>query len=218
MPVRVRSRASSSSRKASQFSAMPRSSSSSASRPGAITPPSRTSAAGSASRAACSSCVAASGGARSPEIKVKSTSGPRETSAKSSCFCSVWRKATSSRGRTWPSARRAVMRSTSLVPLSWARSCPARPPSRSAAMVWWRAWAAARARAGASSQRLRQRLPMPVRQVSSSENRVGASSPRRVCTSSRLRRVLAGSSICSPARSTASARTCVSARPCVCSA
>jgi hypothetical protein len=36
---------------------------------------------------------------------------------------------------------------------------------------------------------------MPVWQVSSSENSVGLVSPRRVCVSSRLRRVLAGRSI-----------------------
>jgi hypothetical protein len=51
MPVRARSRVSSSSRKPSQLSWMARSSSSSASWPVAITPPSRTSAAGSSSSA-----------------------------------------------------------------------------------------------------------------------------------------------------------------------
>jgi uncharacterized membrane protein len=50
MPLRARSRLSSSSRKPSQLSWMARSSSSSASWPVAITPPSRTSAAGSSSR------------------------------------------------------------------------------------------------------------------------------------------------------------------------
>ncbi len=64
-----------------------------------------------------------------------------------------------------------------------------------------RACASLRSRRGSSSQRLSRRLPMPVMQVSSSENRVGESSPRSVCTSSRLRRVVGGSSISSPSRS-----------------
>ncbi len=50
--------------------------------------------------------------------------------------------------------------------------------------------ASARSRLGSSSQLLSRRLPMPVMQVSSSENSVGLSSPRSVFTSSRLRRVV----------------------------
>ena len=48
-----------------------------------------------------------------------------------------------------------------------------------------RAWV--RSRAGVSNHWRSARLPMPVRQLSSSESRVGASSPRRVWVSSRLR-------------------------------
>ena len=55
MPVRARSRTSRSSRKASQFAPMSRSSSSAASNPVAITPPSRSSAAGSSAIASASS-------------------------------------------------------------------------------------------------------------------------------------------------------------------
>ena len=62
-----------------------------------------------------------------------------------------------------------------------------------------------RSRRGSSSQHLSMRLPMPVMQVSSSENSVGASSPRSVCTSSRLRRVVTGRSISSSSRCTCKA-------------
>ena len=55
-------------------------------------------------------------------------SRPAASRARCSCrdscaaFSSEWRRPTSSRGRTWRSAMRAVMRSTSLQPLSSARS------------------------------------------------------------------------------------------------
>ncbi len=61
MPVRARSRASRSSRKASQFWLMPRSSSRSASTPAAMTPPSRSSTAGSSAMARSASASAGSG-------------------------------------------------------------------------------------------------------------------------------------------------------------
>jgi hypothetical protein len=77
--------------------------------------------------------------------------------------------------------------------------------------------ACGRAGAPAASARSR-RLPMPVMQVSSSENSVGAVSPRRVCVSSRLRRVVCGRSISSSLRCTDAVCTWLSARPCVCSA
>jgi hypothetical protein len=79
--------------------------------------------------------------------------------ASSSAFCSVLRSATSSRGRTWRSAMRAVMRSTSLVPLSCARRrCqgpvpPRHHPRRAGAVVAARRWrASVRSRRGSSSQ------------------------------------------------------------------
>ena len=59
----------------------------------------------------------------------------------------------------------------------------------------------ARSRSGCVSQWRSARLPMPVRQLSSSDSSVGASSPRSVCVSSRLRCVAGGSSSSSPARS-----------------
>ncbi|MNV38267.1 hypothetical protein D3C71_1298130 [compost metagenome] len=134
-------------------------------------------------------------------------------------------RATNSRGRTWRKAMRAVMRSTSLTPLSCARNAahgpeppPAPPAPRSAVVADKRRRASVRSRWGSSSQALSSRLPMPVMQVSSSENRVGASSPRRVLTSSRLRRVVAGRSIRSSPRCTCTLCTWVSARPWVCSA
>ena len=52
---------------------------------------------------------------------------------------------------------------------------------------------------------------MPVAHSSSSENRVGAGSPRNVSVSSRLRRVAASSLTYSPARSAFTAVTCASA-------
>ena len=73
-------------------------------------------------------------------------------------------------------------------------------------------------RGGVSSQLLSMRLPMPVMQVSMSENKVGESSPRRVCVSSRLRRVVLGRSIHSSDFWTRMCLTWVSARPWVCSA
>ena len=116
------------------------------------------------------------------------------------------------------------MRSTSATPLSAPRSAchgpplPLLPVPRSAVVADKRARAAVRSRCGVSSQFFSSRLPMPVMQVSSSENSVGASSPRKVLTSSRLRRVLAGRSIKSPSRCTCTLATWVSARPWVCSA
>jgi hypothetical protein len=140
-------------------------------------------------------------------------------SRRASCadFASDCARPTSSRGRTWRSATRAVMRSTSLQPLSSSRSaCQRFCRSRAIASCRCRAWA--RSRRGSSIQHLSMRLPMPVMQVSNSEKRVGASSPRRVWTSSRLRRVVMGKSISSSSRRTCRLCTCDSARPCVCSA
>ncbi|KOF54420.1 hypothetical protein AD428_07125 [Achromobacter sp. DMS1] len=56
---------------------------------------------------------------------------------------------------------------------------------------------------------------MGVRQPSSSENRVGESSPARVCVSSRLRRVTGSSSTYWPGRSADRLCTCASACDCV---
>ena len=61
-------------------------------------------------------------------------------------------------------------------------------------------------------------LTLPVMQVSSRLKTVGESSPRRVCTSSRLRRVVGGRSINASSRCTCTLWMCVSERPCVCSA
>ena len=88
-------------------------------------------------------------------------------------------------------------------------------PPRKCVMASRRAAAWARSRRGVSSQLLSARLPIPVVQVSSNENSVGESSPRSVCVSSRLRRVVCGSSISSPDRTTCKPCTCESARPCV---
>ena len=115
------------------------------------------------------------------------------------------------------SAVRAVMRSTSLAPLS---ACAQALPQ---AVAQGGDGVQPRARLGAVAPGLQQpaaqrRLPMPVWQMSSSENSVGLVSPRRVCVSSRLRRVLSGRSISSSLRATCRLFTWVSARPCVCSA
>ena len=80
-------------------------------------------------------------------------------------------------------------------------------------MVAW-----VRSRSGDSNHCLSWRLPMPVMQVSSSENRVGDSSPRKVWVSSKLRRVLKGKSINASLRTTTTLCTWVNARPWVCSA
>src|SRR5256885_16001826 len=96
-------------------------------------------------------------------------------------LCSVRPSPTSSRGRRWRSAVRAVMRSTSLTPLSCSRNCcqgAAMPPALapcSARVASSRAMACVRSRRGSSSQALSRRLPMPVMQVSSRENNVGRS-------------------------------------------
>ena len=196
---------------------MARSSSRSASHPWLMTPPSRTNAAGSSSKNRLSITAQPSGGCKSLKIPTKSAGSPIDTQARSSVFNSVCCSATSSRGRTWRSAMRAVMRSTSLLPLSCARSVCCRP-LRKCEMASNLAAASSRSRRGVSSQLFKVRLPMPVVQVSSNENSVGDSSPRRVCVSSRLRRVVNGSSIKSPERTTCKACTCGNVRPCVCSA
>ena len=226
MPVRALSRASRSSKKASQLVCMPRSSSRSASQPWLMTPPSRTSAAGSSSRYRLSRAAQAGGACRSSKIFCSSSDMPcsavsdgsaSDAGRSCSALCKVSRSAMSSRGRTWRRAMRAVIRSTSLQPLRRARSVCCKP-ARRVLMAVSRAAAWLRSRRGDSSQFLSKRLPMPVVQVSSSEKRVGESSPRRVCVSSRLRRVVDGSSISSPERTTCSVCTWLRARPWVCSA
>jgi hypothetical protein len=135
----------------------------------------------------------------------------------------VSRRPASSRGRTWRKAMRAVMRSTSLmlaqgiaqgfIPLvhllggqqagfDGVMAITGRSPSRSGWVIHWR----------------NARLPMPVRQVSSSDNKVGESSPRRVWVNSRLRKVAGGRSSRSLLRGTSSVLTWASALPWVCSA
>ncbi|CFW39120.1 Uncharacterised protein [Bordetella pertussis] len=79
------------------------------------------------------------------------------------------------------------------------------------AMACWRASTGSFSRRGWCSQRRSSRLPMGVRQPSSSENSVGDSSPLRVWVSSRLRRVTGSSSTYCPERSAAMVCTCASA-------
>jgi len=218
MPVRARSRTSKSSRNASQFWVMPRSSSKSASKPEAITPPSRSSTEGSAAMAALSNAsICASG--LSASLSMSSSrawfSGTSDLSAGS--VAKVLRSPVSSRGRTWRSAMRAVMRSTSLMLLNKSRSASVGWFS-STSMASCRCVATCRARSGCVIQWRSARLPMPVRQVSSSDSKVGESSPRRVCVNSKLRCEEGGRSSKSVARCTCSVRTCASAWPWVCSA
>ena len=219
MPERLRSRTSRSSRKASQFWPMARSSSSSASWPVAITPPSRSSTAGSSAMADCSSACSAGGGCSASAASSINLAAPASGSVARSTGsrASVARRPLSSRGRTWRSASRAVMRSTSLTARSAARSGSA-PWSSKAAMAAWRAVAGARSRGGWVSQWRRLRLPMPVWQLSISDSRVGAFSPRRVWVSSRLRWVAGGRSIRLLARAASSVATWARAWPWVCSA
>jgi hypothetical protein len=90
----------------------------------AITPPSRTSAAGSGSRARCSSSAQPGGGCRSAAMRCSRAGGVPVLAARLCRACTspvgcggpAWPRPTSSRGRTWRSAVRAVMRSTSLRP------------------------------------------------------------------------------------------------------
>ena len=222
--MRSRSRTSSCSKKSSQFSLMARSSSSCASWPVAMMPPSRTSAAGSGLMAFVSRSTQPSGGLQCTEIWVSRAAMPGNDGASCCAFDSAVQRATSSRGRTWRNAMRAAMRSTSLMFFNCSRSVrqgAAVLPGAfacSAAMASSRACASSRSRRGDSNQRFNRRLPIPVMQVSSKEKSVGESSPRKVCTSSRFRRVVGGSSISSPSRSTERRCTCGSVRPCVCSA
>jgi hypothetical protein len=221
MPLRARSRASRSIRKASQFCVMPRSSSRSASKPGAITPPSRSSTAGSSAMAACSRACSAGGGC-SAASKLSSSAQPAAPASGSvarstGSVASVARRPLSSRGRIWRSDSRAVMRSTSLTWRSVARSGSA-SWAMSAATASCRALAIARSRGGCVSQWRSSRLPMPDLQLSSSDSSVGAFSPRRVSVSSRLRWVAGGRSISDEARATFSVATWASAWPWVCSA
>ena len=236
MPVRAFSRVSKSNKNASQFSAMPRSSSKSASKPCAITPPSRIMAAGSGKMARCNNSAHAGGASSCLEIcetkepltvfgvsltsesLIKLASSRRICCLSCSDFCSVWINPTSSRGRTWRKAMRAVMRSTSLLPFScWRSSCHALSVCK-AAIVSSRCVAVVRSRNGFSNQLLSKRLPMPVMQVSSNENSVGESSPRRVCVNSKLRRVVGGKSIKASLFCTTMVCKCVRVWPCVCSA
>ncbi len=202
MPLRLRSRASSSSRKASLSRPMARSSSSSASWPVAMTPPSRTSAAGSSASAPISSAVIAAGGA-SASVSIDNNSEPSPGTAARTRgrASSVARRPLSSRGRAWRKAMRAVMRSTSARWRSEARSSSS-PVACKAAIASCRCVATRRSRKGCVSQWRKARLPMPVQQPSSVDSSVGASWPRKVRVSSRLRCVVGGRSIRSPARCT----------------
>ena len=123
MPVRARSRASSSSRKASQFWLMARSSSSSASKPVAMTPPSRTRAAGSRRSLQQRPAQPAGAACASMRVSVKPRpAAPREHVAPAACFCSVCVQAGQLARAHLAQRDAALMRSTSLQPLSSSRS------------------------------------------------------------------------------------------------
>ena len=218
MPVRARSRDSSSSRKASPCVAIDRSSSSNASWPLAITPPSRSSTAGSSARARESSVSTAASGHRPPASRSSNAHAARGAeSRKAGRARKVARRPVNSRGRTCRKAMRAVMRSTSHSGLSLLRST-AVSWAISASIASCRSAAVRRSREGRVVHNRSSRLPMPVPQVSISDSSVGAASPRSVWISSRLRRVVGGRSIRSLERSTCRLRTCASAWPWVCSA
>ena len=123
MPLRLRSRASSSSRNASALRPIARSSSSSASKPAAMTPPSRSSGAGSSASARRSSDSISGEGEsalrRRASNAARSLHGAAAANAGSAA--NVARSPASSRGRTCLSAIRDVMRSTSAT----LRSCRA---------------------------------------------------------------------------------------------
>ena len=199
---------------------MARSSSSSASKPWPITPPSRTKAAGSGNSARPSSSAHSGGACRSlAKLSSQGLSGTKACTCKD--LFNDRPNATNSRGRTWRSAMRALMRCTSPMPFKFSRRLrqgpwPCRPCKAAMASRRCRAWL--RSRWGSSSHCLSVRLPMPVMQVSSKENNVGLSSPRRVCVNSRLRRVAAGNSIRRSSRSTCRLCTWLRLRPWVCSA
>ena len=173
--------------------------------------------------AACSRWAQSGGASMSCAIRPSKPCCPCNCSASKPLLCKVLTRPSSSRGRTWRKLRRAAMRSTSALPLRWLRSTG--PSACAWPCICCSAWMAAkrarawlRSRKGPSNQDFSMRLPIPVMQVSSNENSVGASSPRRVWVSSRLRRVLAGRSMRSPSRCTSKPLICASARPCVCSA
>ena len=199
---------------------MARSSSNSASWPWAITPPSRTKAAGSGSKLAVTNAAQAGSICKSAPMRCNMSVVGNRLGHSWAC-CRLKPSATNSRGRTWRRAMRAPTRPTSVTPLKASRKAfqgPAPCAPCKAATASKRCWATLRSRGGSSSQRLSWRLPMLVWQVSSKENRVGESSPRKVCTSSRLRRVVTGSSIKLWSRATSISRTWLKARPWVCSA
>ncbi len=194
MPVRARSRASRSSRKAPALSRSARSSSSSASKPGEITSPSRGAKAGSASSVRASLSARPAGAAAPSASCCASAAGRAAASAAArSSFGSASRSAASSRGRALFNAMRPAMRSMSGTCRRSSSSCTWAPWSSSASITSCRLAAGWRSRSGWCSQWRSRRLPMPVAQPSSSLNSVGPSSWRSGSVSSRLRRV-AGSS------------------------
>ena len=129
----------------------------SASKPGAITPPSRSSTAGSSAMAATQQRRRSRAAGAAPRHSMSSSSaapcGTRARSAGSAC--SVARRPASSRGRTWRSAMRAVMRSTSLTP---------RSASRSGVEAGVRAAPRSRRAAAPATRALAQRVRQPVAQ------------------------------------------------------
>ena len=166
-----------------------------------MTPPSRSSAAGSSAIAASSVAIAAGGASASPSMSSRTEPSAGSAARTFGNASSVARRPASSRGRTWRRATRAPMRSTSATWRSASRSAPCAPPS-SAAIASWRSIATRRSRSGCVSHWRRARLPMPVTQRSIVDSRVGASRPRSVRVSSRLRCVTGGRSISSLVRCT----------------
>ena len=183
---------------------MARSSSSSASWPVAITPPSRTSAAGSSRMARASSCGAA-GRAAPGRAAMRASSACRaaQRAAPAAAALSQRLAQADQLARAHLAQRDArgdALDVAGALELVAQRAATAPLRAGSVDGVQPLPAPALRSRRGSSSQHLSRRLPMPVMQVSSSENSVGESSPRRVCTSSRLRRVVGGRSISSSSR------------------
>ena len=212
MPVRAFSRVSRSSRKPSQLSWMARSSSSSASQPGrdhaAVAHQRR----GLVLEGAASSSAQPAGGTRLAVICVSRESGPPNRRRKLRRF--LERLAQAHQFARAHLAQRDARGDALDVAAALEFGAQRLPQAVRAGQRWQsrRCCAWLRSRRGSSIQHLSMRLPMPVMQVSSSEKRVGESSPRRVCTSSRLRRVVTGRSISSSSRCTGQAAARARAR------
>ena len=163
MPVRARSRASSSTRNSPQWSSIARSSSSSASKPAAITPPSRTCAAGSAAiarveqrRAHCGSTSSACA-----ERRDQRRVGARERAARSPAGAPACRAARRGRAAapTQRDARGDALDVGGARELLRDRDGAPRGRRPSAAIAACRAAAASCARSGCVSQCRSRRLP-----------------------------------------------------------